>query len=231
MKNLEDELNKVDKLKNDLFSEIVIQEETPGHYERVTKFWKGGCGDEGRNFGTYEENELVEGSPRLAEPDTKKRQSARVELEKIFNSSDWYSVRYSSALALGKLEVESKIPEWLDDLVGKYVFGDDDTKEKAREDLSYLYSHSMRKDNRFKIGLALGKSNEEILCDEILRCDGSYVSQEELKSVFEVGVNKRSDYGLKLPRKAIIIAGKALGYNPIKIRAKIFIKSILRIFR
>ncbi len=83
MVSLREELREVEKLRSGLHAEIVSQESVPAHYERVTKFWKGGYGDEGRNSGEYEESEWVPEQLRIAHPDVQARESARSELGKF----------------------------------------------------------------------------------------------------------------------------------------------------
>ncbi|RMF54938.1 hypothetical protein D6745_03695 [Candidatus Woesearchaeota archaeon] len=49
-------------------------------------------------------------------PDVKKRNAARNELIELYNSSEWYSVRYKAAKALEVKDLEERIPHWVSEL-------------------------------------------------------------------------------------------------------------------
>lgn len=75
MEPLEDILKKIEILKRDLSAEIVTQEDVP--------------------------KTLVIDKPRIAEPDIQKREVARSKLQKIYDSSKWYTARFTAGMALG----------------------------------------------------------------------------------------------------------------------------------
>lgn len=105
-------------------------------------------------------------------------------------------------------------------------------REKAKAELFYLYNHVRVRDTRFKIGDALGKANEEIFSDEILRYGTKYLSDYDLSSVFYAGTKSGWSIGdLKISREARIKAGRALGCNPLTARVKILVNDILSSFR
>src|SRR3989344_111649 len=108
MEPLEDVLRRIEDLRTELSAEIVVNEEE-GHYayplplDRVTY----ADTDPFERQQYYEENkEWVVDKPRIAKPDTQKRESSNTQLQQIYDSSEWYSARYVAGIALGKNQDE-----------------------------------------------------------------------------------------------------------------------------
>jgi hypothetical protein len=105
MESLEDILKKIEMFGKDLTAEKVLQEEK-SHTENVTResyshsIWD-----------TWVEEETVIDQPRIAELDIEKREKALVELEEIYQYSEWYSARYAAGSTLGK-DITKDIPAW-----------------------------------------------------------------------------------------------------------------------
>lgn len=96
---LEDVLRKVEDLRRDLSAEIVVKEEE-GHFEDRED--RGGPGDEGRNL--YSSDLIpvwIVDHPKIAHPDIKKREAAKLQLQQIYDSSEWYSVKYIISHSVG----------------------------------------------------------------------------------------------------------------------------------
>ena len=117
MEPLEVVLRKVEDLRSDLSAEIVHQEEE-GHYEAVDPRY--GYNQEFARRGLKKERWVLD-KARIAEPDTKKREVAKVELQKVYDSSEWYSARYTAGVALkvNTEELDEQIRSWLRDLERK----------------------------------------------------------------------------------------------------------------
>ena len=101
MESLEVVLRKVGDLKRDLSAEVIIQEEK-GHYEHSEGVWVGGSRG-GSNPGYYEtepSESFVVDQYEIKAPDTQKIESARTQLQQIYDSSDWYSARYVAGKTL-----------------------------------------------------------------------------------------------------------------------------------
>jgi hypothetical protein len=118
MENLEGILKRIEGLKKDLFAEVVIQEAIEGHYEDDAE--EAGLGSGAASDAHYYSHSKgwlhwVEGKPRIAEPNTKKRETARKELQNIYESSEWYSVKYAAGKALD-INVDERLELWIENL-------------------------------------------------------------------------------------------------------------------
>lgn len=98
MEPLEDVLRKVEELKRDLVAEVKIGE----HWEQHEGVWVGGSRD-GTNPGYYETEPWDEKVDECV-PDTQKRDAARQVLQQIYDSSEWYSIRYIISKSVGNYE-------------------------------------------------------------------------------------------------------------------------------
>ncbi len=116
LQTLEDALRQVERYRRDLTTEIVAQEEE-GHWEETVCFWKGGCGEEGRNTWEYDDQEWVIDKPRIVHPDIQKQEEARRQLHQFYEGSPWYSARYSAGVALKK-DVKKQLNDWANNLRG-----------------------------------------------------------------------------------------------------------------
>jgi len=111
MEPLEVVLRRIEDLKRDLSAEIEIQ---PGIidpvYEDVPEHQGGTSSDHDRGGVSY-----VTRQERKAIPDEEKIQAARIQLQQIYDSSEWYSTRYKAGEAIGKgsKELENNISEWV----------------------------------------------------------------------------------------------------------------------
>ena len=123
MVTLEEELARVEDLRKDLSAEIVIQKEE-GHYENRNP--SGTCSHKhyggGDSVGYWFTCEECDGDvrtvdkPKIAEPDTKKRELARQILQQIYDSSDWFSAKYISGEILEDKTLNEKCNSWLNEL-------------------------------------------------------------------------------------------------------------------
>jgi len=117
MEPLEDVLRKVEDLKRALSVEIVVQERAilqheEGHWEHVgiqELYSSKGYIDDHDEW-TIDKPEITQ--PRIAHPDTQKREAARQALQQIYESSEWYSVRYVAGRALN-LPADTNVGYWL----------------------------------------------------------------------------------------------------------------------
>jgi len=169
---LEDVLNQIEELKNGLSAEIVLQEaewhwqaanlphQFPGDNDSITTF-------------------PITDKPRITEPDIKKREAARVQLQRIYDSSEWYSGRYEAGMALSidEKELGKKAAEWIIRLkdylkmdMSNQYFDDEDYFFHARSnsvrDLKYLFRNLPTKGLRSLAGDVLGYSETRIFVNE-----------------------------------------------------------------
>jgi len=113
MEALETVLRKIEDLKKDLYAEIVIQKEE-GHRE---PYWSRPTGSYHRDGdpGEPDTERWVVDKPKIANPDKQKREAARTELQKIYDSSEWYSARYAAGKGLGlnTNQLSSQVERWV----------------------------------------------------------------------------------------------------------------------
>jgi hypothetical protein len=116
MQSLEDELNAIKYLKIDLTATITSKEEVPSRHPDIYL-------------------EEVPTSLRLITyPDTQKRENATKSLENIYNSSDWYSARYSAAKALDKDYCTcEKMNQWFNNLKDQLKITKKEFRYKGKE--------------------------------------------------------------------------------------------------
>lgn len=120
MQSLEKTLADVEWLRRNLRAEIILQEgeEGRGHYESVEVYDE--LSDTSAFYGmSHSQEQWVfdeSGKPRITEPDIKKREKAEQQLQHLYDSSEWYSGRYEAGRALGKssAELDSQINTWLE---------------------------------------------------------------------------------------------------------------------
>ena len=87
MESLENALARVETLKRDLSAVIVIQEEEGEWHPRSN-----GSRD-GTHYQEYEDMWCVT-RPGITEPDMEKRERTKTQLKQIYETSEWYSVKY-----------------------------------------------------------------------------------------------------------------------------------------
>ena len=111
MEPLEVVLRRTEDLRRDLSAEKVIQEEIWEEGEEI-------LGDSSWNYGmpTGKYEKSVRTQPEIKEQDTQKRESAKQELQRVYDSSEWYSARYFARRALGDLKLENLPNLWLSEL-------------------------------------------------------------------------------------------------------------------
>lgn len=106
MKSLESELEMIGNLRGDLFANLQNEE---GYWEESDAFRVDDPKYDPNRPSTY----FVR--TKEAVPDEEKRNSAQTQLLQIYDSSEWYSARYSAGRNLG-IDVTEKIPEWINEL-------------------------------------------------------------------------------------------------------------------
>ena len=104
MERLEDVLSHVESLKDDLTANI---QDEKGRWEEVIT-----GGSRGGNCYSGEDVYFIN---QEAIPNTEKREAARKELQKLYDSSEWYSARYNAGKSL-ELDVDSQLESWIDNL-------------------------------------------------------------------------------------------------------------------
>jgi len=159
MEPLEVVLRKIEDLRIDLSAVIVIQEEE-GHSGTVQKKRaRITYADVDPWDVEYEEGWIID-KPAVKEPDMKKRQVARQALQKVYDSSNWYSACYSAGIALefpdgkyyrGRSKVDSEVESWFNELNNQIGSQEPETRFKAIKDSIYL--HRIRQTNGFPIRL------------------------------------------------------------------------------
>ena len=111
MESLDDVLLRIRILEKDLYAVIVLQEtewhwqaadlphQFPGDNDSITTF-------------------PVTDKPRITEPDIKKREDARAQLQRVYDSSEWYSGRYEAGkgLDIDEKVLEDKSMGWIEEL-------------------------------------------------------------------------------------------------------------------
>lgn len=147
MESLGVALKKIEDLRRDLLAETVVQELVIDRVEILGESsW-----NYGMPTGKYYDEVVQE---RIAEPNTEKREVARKKLEE-YNTSEWYSLRYASAIALefpgvsytyrytyhglGRSKADSKVASWLDELSNRLISQEPETRLKTVTDLITLY--------------------------------------------------------------------------------------------
>lgn len=215
MGSLEEELERIDRLKNDLRAEIVVQDEKV-HSESIhpctCKYYGGGdsygywgpciCGSE----------ELIVDQPRIVKPDNERRERASNKLERIYNSSQSFKVRYIADLALNKSYSESNLESEFDKVLMNYKSGLLDLRGAAESDLRTMYEIAKSKEFRRKVGQTLlGMSDILILANEVIRhyYGTGRLTEEELKAVYNSDEN--------ISKEVIEMAGWTLGYSGLRI--------------
>ena len=200
MDDLETTLKKVEDLRRDLSAEIVV-EEAVTHLGYLHEVPKGLRGDEGRHLSLeeiqyyQEQGEIVDRSAVMG-PDMQKREAAKIQLQQVYNSSEWYSARFEArgALNINNKPLEDELKEWIqqlsDDLCAgeerekwgqlpvSYTqygppltefFPDIETQNRAHKDLEHMYHHLQNKSMRILTGKTLGYSSIKIWFDELFR--------------------------------------------------------------
>ncbi len=159
-------IRKVEQLRRDLSAEIVIQEED-GHFEDIDATprnpdWGGYANCADMSYEPIYEKRWIVDKPAVKEPDTEKREAAKVELQQIYVLSKWFSVRYRTgkALDISDAELNDNMISWTK------ILGVDRDKPKARKDLRYMYKRLPNQDHRRMAGEALGYSNCRIRLHE-----------------------------------------------------------------
>jgi len=128
---LEETLRQVERLRGDLSA--TIKETERGHTE--TEYNDGGGWD---SMSRYIYGETIDRwvVDKPAEPDIKKQEAARQELQQTYDSSECYSARYAAKRDLGAkpYELEEQIHEWLgeleEDLKAVDIMGGWDSKDR-----------------------------------------------------------------------------------------------------
>jgi len=114
METLEQTLAEVERLRRNLFKEIVIQE---GGVKEVEYY------EPGYSLGVdsyVEERRGVEEvyTERITPPDTERREAAKEQLQQIYDSSEWYSARYIAGRILD-IDVNDNLSKWIDEICNK----------------------------------------------------------------------------------------------------------------
>jgi len=123
-----------------------------------------------------------------SEPDIKKRSVSRESLNKIYNSSVWYTARYEAAKALGNQDLDVNIIQWISELtnlldpskstdfvVQVMAVHDLGTLHhrhpnlKLKKLIKVVYKHNSNKNVRVQAGEELGYSLLRIGFHEMLR--------------------------------------------------------------
>lgn len=178
MEKLEDALREVEELRRDLGAEVVVQEGR-GHYEtEIHGHYSSG--------GTYREEEFyVVDEERITCPDEEKRRAARIKLERISDTSEWFSTRYLAKKIISEEnpDIISKFLSLIERLRGDLNAGvyedetgvgtvhssynqygpplqrfipDVDTNNRARMELTAIYNYVPYDDIRKTVGDLLG---------------------------------------------------------------------------
>jgi hypothetical protein len=144
MESLEAELQKVERLEEDLSAKVKIGE----HFEEHEGNWVGGSRG-GNNPGYYETepwNERVDDyKPNLA-----KVESAKKKLLECHNSSKWRSIRFKAAVALAEEnclkrgELQDTYDEAFSYWNKQLVCGDESARQVAIEDISTMLSYGWK---------------------------------------------------------------------------------------
>jgi len=221
MDSLEIILGKVECLKRDLSAEIVVQAEE-GHWEETGGYHEIEHLDWIEVFDSPKSSSYVVDQPRITEPDTEKRELAKMGLQQIYDFSNWYSAKYAAGKAIElPQKVDSDLAEWVNTLSSELtlIFTPNPTEEniikanKAREDLNCLYEIVEDRLIREYIGDILEKG-DKILLDEFQR--GTELDKEELKRIYHKKLDK-----VKPSETDIRVAGKELGYSDLRIWSKL----------
>ena len=165
MDTLEVILKKIDTLKRDLPEEFVEQEET-GHTARVTHTDGYTETSGGGYWNDYETEEWVVDQPRIAHANPpEKREAARAELQRLYDSSDWYGIRYAAGMILG-MNIKNQFELWTETLKKQRGLSDITARKKANQDLKHMYKKLDDVNHRLIAGKALGYSNSRIWAHE-----------------------------------------------------------------
>ena len=214
MDSLEIILGKVECLKRDLSAEIVVQAEE-GHWEETGGYHEIEHLDWIEVFDSPKSSSYVVDQPRITEPDTEKRELAKMGLQQIYDFSGWCSARYVAGKAI-KSQI-GDLGTWVGILSSELSFGNETHEKniinKAREDLNCLYEIVEDRLIREYIGDILEKG-DKILLDEFQR--GTELDKEELKRIYHKKLDK-----VKPSETDIRVAGKELGYSDLRIWSKL----------
>ncbi|MEW6621171.1 MAG: hypothetical protein AB1422_17870 [bacterium] len=187
MEPLEIILKKIEDLERDLSAEIVVQEES-GHWEWRTDL-KGPKYDE--DF--YEGEVWIIDRPRITEPDTQRRETAKAELQKIRESSEWIAARYEARATLsgwGYVRIDDEVDLWFDEL-RKRLTKNTTVGEgyNVEEDLRTLYENTTPANHKLrrKAGELLGIDEVDILGHELSVYLGSsnLFTREQINMIYK----------------------------------------------
>jgi len=210
MEPLEVVLRRTEDLKRNLTAEVVIQEEK-SHTELVEK-----ASLAGNIWDEWTENETIIDQPRIVKPDTPKREIARTQLQQIYDSSEWYSARYTAGSLIGE-DVARNVKNWCVDFEKRLG------ATKIEEDKNYrpydVQSNTENPNQNSRIIVIDVETRRNALADaiQLLKISNLPEIQELLKNEY---LNNTSDY-------VRVKSGKALNYSDLRIWAHECIKGIV----
>jgi len=208
MKDLEQTLENIKRLKRGLHAKIIISESTT-----IPKYKVGGCTCDGFNsyktFVDIEEYDGEEYVPAVTTPDVKEQANARREMQEVHETCEWYSGRYESgkALKIPIQELNKEVDLWIDILKVRVLYSEkesfsvsDDNKTNAICDLKKMYKRLGLKEQRYNVSKLLNISEIDFLCDELSRncCDLDGSELKELYCSNNVSSETRKAAGRKL---------------------------------
>jgi len=107
--SLEEILGEVRNLSWDLHAKIIHQE-------------RDGYEDEEYKLDYFTGRTIfVEIQPEISEPDTEKRETARKRLQEIYDTSEWYSIRYRTGSVLRVPHLSNQLDKWIGDLACELI--------------------------------------------------------------------------------------------------------------
>jgi hypothetical protein len=166
MLSIIEQLQRVSSLQADLSATVIVEPEREIEESRECGgewVYDGHCFSSERWEAQYETVRII--VPAVHVPDPEKRQAAKNELEDIFTSISYQTVRYRVALALGEPPDDQQgfMRAWLGKLEQQGL------SEPDQEDLKAFYDTSVPLDLRLKAGALLGLRKPLILADAWLR--------------------------------------------------------------
>jgi len=140
LEDLQNQLHEVRNLRNILTAEIVIQTEQSHYNERSSGPY--GQAANGTEYGWEIEEGWIIDRPEIKSPDFTQRENAKDELLNLHKTSQFYSVRFRSALALDQEVDENELNRWISDLGSRIK-----CKERGNlltyEDAKFLYGSTL----------------------------------------------------------------------------------------